>query len=474
MPRSFSLLRLALAFAAGDLLLINVAFWIAYLIRYDLELGGEVSIQNYVALTDYAPIQLALSGVLIVGYWLGGLYHRPLRRSLLDQSGILLSATSIGMMVVLSYAFFARGYAYSRLIYFFAGALIIVGLIGARMLVRFAWYLLRRQGIGIRRAVVAGSGPLARTALHVIATEPGTDYRLAGFVSEEADASDFGRFKCLGTLNDIGDVVSRYRIDEVIIALPAHSHHRVLEILEHCKRQQIAFKLVPDLYEMTLQRVDIDELRGIPLIGIKAAVIQGPDLLLKRCMDAVVALLALIVLAPLCLILALLIKLDSPGPVFFRQVRVGKGATLFGAYKFRSMHVNAEADFDKVQAHNEASGPIFKMRKDPRVTRVGRFLRRTSLDEVPQFYNVLRGEMSLVGPRPPIPTEVEKYEDWHRKRLEVAPGLTGLWQVSGRSELPFDEMVMMDIFYIENWSLALDLKILLRTVPAVLSGSGAY
>jgi lipopolysaccharide/colanic/teichoic acid biosynthesis glycosyltransferase len=160
--------------------------------------------------------------------------------------------------------------------------------------------------------------------------------------------------------------------------------------------------------------------------------------------------------------------------VLFRQQRVGRNGAPFTLLKFRSMRVGAEEQLDEVIALNEASGPIFKVRNDPRMTRVGRFLRRTSIDELPQMINVLRGEMSWVGPRPPIPQEVEKYEDWHRRRLEVSPGITGLWQVSGRSEIPFDEMVMLDIYYIENWSLGMDIRILLRTVPAVLTGGGAY
>lgn len=179
-------------------------------------------------------------------------------------------------------------------------------------------------------------------------------------------------------------------------------------------------------------------------------------------------------LLPLLGSIALAIKLDSPGPALFRQLRVGKGGRQFWCYKFRSMHQGAENDLEQLKAYNEADGPLFKMRNDPRQTRVGRWLRRTSLDELPQFYNVLRGEMSLVGPRPPLPSEVAQYEAWQMRRLEVAPGITGMWQVSGRSNLTFDEMCLLDIYYIENWSPSLDLKILLQTVPEVFTGSGAF
>jgi lipopolysaccharide/colanic/teichoic acid biosynthesis glycosyltransferase len=174
------------------------------------------------------------------------------------------------------------------------------------------------------------------------------------------------------------------------------------------------------------------------------------------------------------LLIVLLIEYDSPGPVLFRQVRVGRGGRLFTLYKFRSMRQGADEEKTTLSDRNQATGPLFKMRDDPRLTRVGRWLRRLSLDELPQFYNVLRGEMSLVGPRPPIPAEVEQYQDWHRRRLDVPPGVTGLWQVSGRSDLTFDEMVMLDLFYAENWSLLLDFKILLRTIPTVILGTGAY
>jgi len=190
--------------------------------------------------------------------------------------------------------------------------------------------------------------------------------------------------------------------------------------------------------------------------------------------DIVGACVGLLLGVPLMALIALAIRLDSPGPVIFSQTRVGAGGKLFEIYKFRSMREGAEEELEQLRELNEADGPIFKIRDDPRLTRMGRFLRCTSLDELPQLWNLLRGEISLVGPRPPTPGEVEGYQEWHKKRLEGRPGITGLWQVSGRSLLSFDEMVLLDIYYIENWSLWLDFKILMRTIPKVLSGEGAY
>jgi exopolysaccharide biosynthesis polyprenyl glycosylphosphotransferase len=218
----------------------------------------------------------------------------------------------------------------------------------------------------------------------------------------------------------------------------------------------------------------VDEIAGIPLIGFRESTIAGPNLVLKRALDIALGSLILLLSLPLWLIVPLLIKLDSPGPVLYRQVRVGRGGRQFTFYKFRSMRQGAEDEWHRLRALNETEGPILKIRNDPRLTRVGRFLRRTSMDELPQILNVLRGDMSLVGPRPPLPAEVLQYEPWQHKRLSVAGGMTGLWQVSGRSHLNFEEMVMMDLYYIENWSLGLDLKILLRTIPAILTATGSF
>jgi len=220
--------------------------------------------------------------------------------------------------------------------------------------------------------------------------------------------------------------------------------------------------------------VDVLHISGVPLIGLKENSIKGWNLAMKRMLDVSFILFSLPILVPLTAVIALLICLDSKGSAIFRQIRIGKDGIPFSCYKFRTMVVDAEKRKAELAALNEADGPLFKIRRDPRVTRVGRFLRSSSLDELPQLWNVLRGEMSLVGPRPGLPEEVEQYDPWHRRRLEVTPGLTGLWQVLGRSDTTFDEMVRLDIYYTENWSVHMDLRILLKTIPVVLIGKGAY
>ncbi len=236
----------------------------------------------------------------------------------------------------------------------------------------------------------------------------------------------------------------------------------------------VAAYAVPDLFHLTKNQMKVEELNGIPLLSTRELSIRGWNAVVKRGFDIVVgSAMSAVALLP-ALLLAAAIRLDTPGPVLYSQVRVGKNGRPFRCYKFRSMVHNADQLREQMALLNESSGPLFKIRKDPRLTRVGRFIRRYSLDELPQLINVLRGEMSLIGPRPNLPSEVEHYQDWMTKRLAVCPGLTGLWQVSGRSDLTFDEMVLLDIYYVENWTMGLDLNILLRSVPAVLQARGAY
>jgi exopolysaccharide biosynthesis polyprenyl glycosylphosphotransferase len=265
-----------------------------------------------------------------------------------------------------------------------------------------------------------------------------------------------------------------YGIQRVIICLPWQTHRTIQRLLRECEQMKVEAFVVPDLFQLTKNQMKVEELNGIPLISTRDISIQGWNLILKRTFDLVVGAVMVLLALPLMGVIALAVRLDTPGPILYRQVRVGKHGKEFACFKFRSMVSNADDLRSQVAELNESTGPLFKIRNDPRLTRVGRFIRRYSLDELPQFFNVLRGEMSLIGPRPNLPKEVAQYQEWMKKRLSVSPGLTGLWQVSGRSNLTFDEMVLLDIYYVENWGLGLDISILLRSVPAVLRATGAY
>jgi len=260
----------------------------------------------------------------------------------------------------------------------------------------------------------------------------------------------------------------------VLIADPDFPQEEAVDLVDRCHRQGIRVRVAPSTMEILMDRVEFVPGQTLPLFELKPPVFEGIDFALKRTFDLVVASLILLFSAPFLGILALLVKTTSRGPVFYRSIRPGLGEMPFACFKFRTMYEDADARQAELEAHNEAGGAIFKMRNDPRVTPVGRFLRRFSLDELPQLFNVLRGEMSLVGPRPLPKRDHEHLEDWHRKRYLVLPGMTGLWQVSGRSELDFDELVRLDFLYLERWSVFLDLAILLRTIPAVFRAKGAW
>lgn len=278
----------------------------------------------------------------------------------------------------------------------------------------------------------------------------------------------------LADLSRVKDIILSQHIVEVIFASTRIPYQKILDIITECEVLRVNFKIVPGILEIIASRVNIEEVGGIPLISVSEIGLKGFKAALKRSVDLIASSILLVLLSPIYLLIAGLIRLDSKGPIFFGQDRVGKDGSIFKMYKFRSMIEGAEEILPEIEKLSETEGYIFKIKEDPRMTRLGRWLRRFSIDEWPQLFNVFKGEMSLVGPRPPLPREVEKYSPWHRKRLRVAPGITCLWQVSGRSLLPFEDMVRLDIYYIENWSLWLDIKILFRTIPVVLTGSGAF
>ncbi len=463
------------AVAVVDAVLINLAFFLAWYARYRLELGAEVAAENYVEWSTYSSIELALTAVLLVVFRLQGLYRPRRGVSFVDEMGVVVNGTLIGIAVMIVAVFYVRPFGLSRLIFVYALIAIVVLLGLARTLERAYQGYMRRRGRGLERIVVVGTGPQGLMIMQNLIAQPELGYQIVGFVDDER-SEDMGPFQALGRPEEIPALVDQLEVDEVFIALPSADHARISHLLAALAERPVGVRIVPDFYDLSLNQVDITDVNGIPLIGLRDAQLSGGNLVLKRAIDVALSSLTLAVLAVPLLLVALLIKLDSPGPVLVSQTRIGRGGRPFRFLKFRSMYQDADAQLHKVLHLDEArsGGRIFKSRNDPRITRVGRWLRRLSIDELPQLINVLRGDMSIVGPRPPFQWEVDKYEAWHRRRLDVLPGLTGLWQVSGRSNLTFDEMALLDIWYIENWSIGLDIKLMFRTVPAVLLGTGAY
>lgn len=467
-----------IAVMAGDAIGVNLAFVLAYFIRYELQWFRPLLDPAYnTPLTTYLPFMGILTVLLLIAFHLSGVYEIRRGQAWLDTMSRVVGGTATAIVLMVMIAYMYRPVLYSRLIFVYDAILIVV-IIGAfRLVLDIVTMRLRARGIGVDRVVIAGAGEVGRMVMRAIAARPELGYQVVGFLDddEQKGTTDIGRFKALGPLDNLTAVLASEHVSEVIITLPWSYHQKISQLVEQATQMGVQARVVPDLFQLTLNRVDVDYSLGIPLIGTRPAVIRGGNLFIKRLLDLAVGGLMFILALPIMALAALAIKLDSPGPVIFAQTRVGKDGRLFTCYKFRSMRQGAEKEKQNLLHLNEADGPLFKIRDDPRCTRVGRILRRTSIDELPQLINVFRGEMSLVGPRPPEPAEVEQYQPWHRQRLSVTPGLTGMWQVSGRSQVSsFDEIALLDIWYAENWSIGLDIKIMLKTIPVVLFGTGAY
>jgi exopolysaccharide biosynthesis polyprenyl glycosylphosphotransferase len=329
-------------------------------------------------------------------------------------------------------------------------------------------------GRNYRHVLVVGSGPRARLAVNLIDEHPSWGQRVVGLLDEydtPVDPSFIG--VPISKLQDLPDLMRRVVIDEVIVACPRSMLSEITPAIATCAAVGIPVTMLSDVFGDLMPRPRVAEFGMHPALSFGVVHHSRSALLFKRVMDVLCASALLLLLSPVITIAAIAIKLDSKGPVLFRQKRCGLNGRLFDVLKLRSMHADAEKRRAELVALNEMDGPVFKIRNDPRITRVGRWLRRLSIDELPQLWNVVRGEMSLVGPRPPIPGEVDDYDVGQRRRLSMRPGITCLWQVEGRNTIGFDEWVQLDLEYIDRWSLLLDLMILLRTLPAVVRGTGA-
>jgi exopolysaccharide biosynthesis polyprenyl glycosylphosphotransferase len=352
----------------------------------------------------------------------------------------------------------------------------IAGLFVSRLLVRSALRSIRRKGYNYRSVLIVGTNERTREIVRAITLNAKYGLRIIGILDTEerrGQLSSFEGYRIIGSLGDLKKILTRRIVDEVYVTLPVKSFYsQIEEIIGLSEAQGIEIKLSPSLFPLKLASHSLALVGDIPLIKMVSGPTSIWKLILKRGIDIIISFAVLAMALPVFTVVPILIKLDSGGPVFFRQKRVGYNMRRFTMLKFRTMVENAAQLKSELQSANEVDGPVFKIKNDPRITRVGRLLRRYSLDELPQLINVLKGDMSLVGPRPPLASEVNEYEWGHRRRLSMKPGITCLWQVSGRNKLSFDNWVALDLEYIDNWSLRLDAMLLLRTIPAVLRGTG--
>lgn len=487
------------ALVLADLALAALSFIMAFYLREgDAILARSVD-ESFSWSEQFAPYGALLPFILLIRvltlYYLD-LYRLRGEFSFVEDGVRVFKATAIGTLLIVAAAFLYRGgfeyraFSYARGVFVLDFFLALAAFGMVRLLVRTAQTFARRRDVNLIPTLVVGRGPEAALCIKEMRERPSLGYRVIGVVEngviDESVPLEFEGVPVVSDIKGLPEAIRESRANEVIITDPKVSGDSLFDVMMRVgRRRGVEFRIAPSLFNCLPRKTEIDQIGALPMIRLFREPLSSSARIIKRASDIIIASIALALLTPLWLIIAIVIKLDSRGPVFYKQERVGMDGRIFLFYKFRTMRVDTDDAAHREYQQKYIAGraeamlvegerPAYKLVKDARITRVGRWLRRLSLDELPQLLNVLRGDMSVVGPRPPIPYEVEAYQLWHRKRLDMKPGLTGLWQVSGRNRLPFDEMVRLDLFYIENWSLLLDLKIILRTLPVMLRGDDAY
>ncbi len=461
-----------------DFIMLVAAGFVATVMRFGTITAG-ISFYNANAQLPFWRLTLFIAPIWVLFLYGERLYDAGSASVRPGELARVARALSFGLvaLIMLTYVLDLQGL--SRAWALLLWSLGVIFVLAGRGLVHFTVAYLRSHGHLCRPTLIVGSNAEASDVIRVLksAQESGL-VPIGCLASSQAErlSLDFcaPEIPCLGSARELKEVVHGHRVEVAIIVSSAFDHDVLARMIAELRGSGVEINVSSGLFEVLTSRVLIREIAGVPLITVRGVSLSRGKIVTKRIFDLVVAGMIVLVGLPIWMLIALGIKMSSKGPVFYVQERVGRGGRLFGMYKFRSMVADADAMLTELEAGNEASGPLFKMKDDPRVTKIGKWMRKFSIDEFPQLINVLKGEMSLVGPRPPLPREVEEYTESHWRRMEVLPGMTGLWQVSGRSRLTFDEMVRLDIFYIENWSVSLDLQLIARTVPAVLFARGAY
>lgn len=452
-----------------DLCVVIVTFFLSFFITNKLNFFYD-KLGLYIVLL---PTLLIIWGILLYYF---GMYDSFRTKQILDILFIVTEATLVGGSLFGSFIFITKIESISRLHIFYAFLLAAIFISIEKVILILTFRYQRKKGLNTRNMLIVGTGKRAQRFVSLINKHVEWGINIIGLVDEDVAKINniiLGH-KVMGSFKDVPDIIKNNVVDEVMFIVPRSWLSRIEEIMYRCEIEGLRVSVALDLFELKLSKAKYSYLENFPILTFESTPDQLIRLLIKRLFDIIFSGVALILLSPVFATVSILIKTTSKGSIFFKQQRSSLYGRKFLLYKFRTMVEDAEAKLKDLLVYNEMDGPVFKMKDDPRITKIGKFLRKFSIDELPQLWNVLKGDMSLVGPRPPIPAEVEKYKPWQRRRLSMRPGITCLWQAYGRNKITdFNEWMKLDLEYIDNWSLWLDFKILLRTIPVVLFGIGA-
>lgn len=452
-----------------DLVIVMVTFFAGFFLRNKF----DVSYEDISTCVMVLPTVLVIWGVLLHYF---GMYDSFRTRPVVDILLIVAETAFVSVGLFGSFVFVVKIESLGRLHTAYSFLLAAMFLSIEKVLLVLWFRYQRKKGLNTRNMLIVGTGKRTQRFLALINKHAEWGIHVVGLVDEDRDKmnSTIYGHKVIGSFSDMPDIIKKNVVDEVLFIVPRSWLDKIEELMYQCEIEGLRVRLALDFFDLKLSKAKYTYIENFPILTFESAPDQTIFLLLKRLLDIIFSGMALIVLSPVFVVTALLIKITSKGEVFFKQQRCSLYGRRFLVYKFRTMVEDAEAKLKDLLAYNEMDGPVFKMENDPRVTKIGKILRKFSIDELPQLLNVFKGDMSLVGPRPPLPGEVDQYKPWQRRRLSMRPGMTCLWQAYGRNEITdFNEWMKLDLNYIDNWSLWLDFKILLKTIPSVLSGIGA-
>lgn len=466
----------------ADLLIVAISFILAYFLRGNIYLFYKLDLfPSRVVMGAIYPLDKYLWLLLIIlPVWYGllssqGLYE-SFRTKKLTNTVWIITKTGVLATLIIGTLIFIFKLTYVSRVFMFLFSGISISLLSLEKVMLIQSFKHAHPGENnYKHLLVVGTGKRAEKFVQMVKQHREWGMKIVGIIDDEPEkiGTEVSNIKVIGLLKDISHILHEKIVDEVVFIIPRSWLSRIEQSILSCEKEGIKISVAVDLFNFKIGKLQATDLGGIPLMRLETIPGSPGQLFIKRGFDIIVSLAGLVLLAPVLLLTALAIKLSSRGPLFFKQERNGMNGRKFTFLKFRSMVIGAEKMQEELLSLNEMDGPVFKIRNDPRMTRIGKFLRKTSLDELPQLINVLKGDMSLVGPRPPIPGEVTNYESWQRRRLSMRPGITCFWQISGRNEIDFVEWMKLDLEYIDNWSLGLDFKIFFKTLPVVLFGTGA-